>query len=488
MSDIQSRNWRYALVSIGGSAGAACVVILAARSQSVELALSAMLLLCCTAAALARLAYRDWLNPVSVISAIYALYYFGRPIFILQSGRTSPGARADAYALDSGVTAALASAVWLAVASLACLIGGWIAVRSWATARPVRDVPLDVDATVSSRVVLGIQMSVLLSLTALALLISRAGSLSGYFASLSLRSETLSGVSFLTYAGVPAKVATAFGLVIVLRGSGTKRVKRWVLIGCAVVVVSDLSSGGRAGLLLGSILPAILLVNYVRARLKAAVLAIAATGMLVALLTLGAVLRDAQFQPGRGSLGSYVAARLSNATDSLLGGQESLPVDSLVRLLLARDFGQLQLQHGNTYATVVTWPVPRMLWDGKPFGGGNTWFTSTYVPRFYGSARVESSISFIGEAYSNFGTFGIPVMSALLGGVLALAYTRATASRGSLGILVGYALTLGYAITLIRGDLYHNLPSALLVVVLAALGSRFVTARASSSRRPLGSS
>ncbi|WP_414171320.1 O-antigen polymerase [Clavibacter tessellarius] len=137
---------------------------------------------------------------------------------------------------------------------------------------------------------------------------------------------------------------------------------------------------------------------------------------------------------------------------------------------------RLRLPVGATYAAVPAWFVPRGLWEDKPFGGGNTWFTSTYVPRFYGVNRVETSLSAIGEAFSNFGIPGVVAVGALLGLVAGLFIRARMRRRGVLGGAIAVVVT-PYLFSLIRGDAYQGMSTSIASLVILVLFFWFSTTR-----------
>jgi hypothetical protein len=105
-------------------------------------------------------------------------------------------------------------------------------------------------------------------------------------------------------------------------------------------------------------------------------------------------------------------------------------------------------------------------------GGANTWFTRTYLPRYYYPDHIETSISAPGEAFANFGALGVVIVG-LLTGVAAGTFTRAVSGGG----LVAFAASAKVAplfFSFVRGDCYQNFSLALLVFCLCALAVRYV--------------
>ncbi len=133
---------------------------------------------------------------------------------------------------------------------------------------------------------------------------------------------------------------------------------------------------------------------------------------------------------------------------------------------------------GSTYVAAANAPVPRALFPWKSDGGGNTWFTRTYYPRFYYPDRIETSLSLYGEAYANWRLPGIVVVPWLFGlgvGALYSAFRR----RRSPSWLIGYAAAIGTVVLMLRGDAYQTTSSMLAVVLVVGLSTRLVRAKPS---------
>jgi hypothetical protein len=178
--------------------------------------------------------------------------------------------------------------------------------------------------------------------------------------------------------------------------------------------------------------------------------------------------RNSNFDQGR-SLDQLTTDPVGVLLEQLTSGAETRPFDSLIRLNEAEaesQGGAFEFQNGATYAAVPAWFIPRALWEGKPSGGGNTWFTSTYVPRFYGEQKVETSLSAIGEGYGNFGLPGV----ALAGGVIALIASALTRGRFARKGLFGATITVSLTpilFSVLRGDAYQG-GSLMIATVLIA--------------------
>jgi hypothetical protein len=78
---------------------------------------------------------------------------------------------------------------------------------------------------------------------------------------------------------------------------------------------------------------------------------------------------------------------------------------------------------GSTYLTVITLPIPRSLWSGKPGLADHLTEISTSRRQYAREGRI---ISYLGEAYLNFGYAGLLVAPGLIGYLITLWCLRAT--------------------------------------------------------------
>lgn len=452
-----------------GSALAIAMCLVVESPQARTLVLSV------TLAAFTALEYhrsRNVLSPMIIVAGLFAWLYVAKPLYVFDHGIISAGTRADAIVV-AGVWEVALSQALAAVTVTYCLVFVVFQVVVARDAPVRRERPWALDGP-RYRLAAGAVTAV--DVLAFGILVRSAGGLGGYVDGLALRSESLAGLSFLTLAVVPLNLLLLIGLTARLRGDPGAPPPGLLGVLGILALASAFLTGGRASLLTGLVLPLLVVVHYAHRRIGPALAMVMGFAGILAFVTLGALLRDTQFNraAGQGPL-SLIGSRLSNLHESLVGGVEAIPFDSLVRIMGAQQFGDLTWQGGDTYRSILTWPIPRMLWDGKPAGGGNAWFTETYVPRFYGDAKVESSISFVGESYANFGWAGVVLGSALFGILIGLVHARFASSTDTFALPL-YAALMGFLLPAFRGDAYHNVTSGIFAVAVW-FGLRLVLGR-----------
>ncbi|WP_162237851.1 O-antigen polysaccharide polymerase Wzy [Microbacterium sp. Leaf347] len=420
---------------------------------------------------------RDILSPLNLLSAIFAFLYVAKANYILDTGFTSPAATADGQIVSAAIESELAGVMTLVGVAYWCLVMGF-----WLFARPVANrLPLNLTRSASvnsTRWAWWTVLSMGLALGGYGWLIVRAGGIIAYIDGLALRSSSLEGVSFVTLSGVPLLVLTFYGVAHWLSGQHTPTSMRVLTIIAIVIALTTATlSGGRAAIITGTLLPLMLLIHYLRRPFGlGGVLAAGAAGFAL-LLTLGALLRDRTFAAPGADAWSFVVARFNDVTASTLGGVEAVPLDTLLVTYREISSGSTPLQLGQTYEPIFTWLIPRAVWPDKPAGGGNAWFTSEFVPRFYGPNQVETSISAIGESFANFGWIGVLVVFFILGIVLTRLYSRLRTTIVSIDGIVVYALMASYFFPVIRGDAYHNVTSVVFMLAVWAAIRFLVVAR-----------
>lgn len=440
------------------------------------------------------LVMRDVVTPAGIVAATGLLLFVLRPVTVAATGVTSPGALADSRffspTLQDAASVALA---WCIVFFAAFAIVYYWRVATAASRLPIgigrRPAPMSVPPARARRTVSTTALQVVTVLAALlafattALLVQSSGGVSGYLSGISNRSEFLSGRSFLVFGYVPVQVALIAN-VLHRRHLG---LAAWrsvpVLFALLALIVSGLAGGGRGPFIVGVALPLLLLKQVGPKPFSLRTIGVFGIVMLLFAVGYSVFVRGAQFDEGR-SAAAFRSDPVGTTIEQLTSGSETRPFDSLIRLAEAQAKPDFEYQYGATYAASPSWFIPRALWEDKPFGGGNTWFTSTYVPRYYGSARVETSISAVGEAYGNFGWAGVAVAGVAFG-LLAGSFSRERLARRSLlGATATVCLT-GQLFSLVRGDLYQGGSITVATLALAGILYVVVTRRAEPAGRPV---
>ena len=89
----------------------------------------------------------------------------------------------------------------------------------------------------------------------------------------------------------------------------------------------------------------------------------------------------------------------------------------------------LDFQHGGTYIGALFFPIPRVIWPGKPSLVVGAFTTPYYFPWMAGEATRP--ITLLGECYLNFGYWGIPAVMFLWGLYLRTLYEYCRSHSGN---------------------------------------------------------
>ncbi|HET6175233.1 MAG TPA: O-antigen polymerase [Gaiellales bacterium] len=444
------------------SAGAAIFLAGALRDPS-----SPYLLVGLTAAAvgLAIPAYlrgaRDPLSPALAFAAIFFVYYVLRPLHVLSSGVLGPAK--SSY--DTPIAAVLPSvrmALLLAAFGVASFFLAYIA----AIRKPSRSLTDErVEhawlALEREHFHFAVVIASICAIAFIGTLVIKSGGLAAYLGQIGYRQHTFTNIAFLTQLALPIK-SVLFVALLSRRAPRPQRASwRLILLLGALAATTDVFTGGRANLIIGTILPALLIVHYALRPLRAHTVIVAGLVLLAIAISFRVVFRDSQFSGSSDhSRTSLLQQAYRQPLDAVVGGHDTIAFDSLATLNGAYQQNTPR-QWGVTYLDTLAFPVPRALWLGKPLGGGSAWFTSTYFSGYYGPDHVETSVTMLGEAQANFGLIGVLLVPGLLGFGLASLYRRMMVRPTPKAILV-YANVLPYAYTFVRGDAYHSIPLALL--------------------------
>lgn len=426
-----------------------------------------MAAVCILIAALESWRSRELLSPLNLIAAIFLWLYVAKGFYILDTEFTSPAAIADGSPLTASLMADLNGSLLVAQVALLSLTAAF-----WVTSPPpTHTLPIRIATSRSlseHRWITVTWLAMGVAIASYGWLILRAGGLSAYIDSLALRSSALEGVAFLTLANVPLTILLFAGLTAAIdRQQPSSKFLKWTLgTGIAVSVGTAVLTGGRAALLTGTLLPLFLLWHYLRRPIGLVGAVLAGVAGFTLLLVMGALLRDRAFAADGSDPWTFVSSRFADVGASMLGGVEAVPLDTLMVTYREITTGSTPLQFGSTYLPIFSWPIPRGVWPEKPEGGGNAWFTSEFVPRFYGPNGVETSISLVGESFANFSWPGVIIAAAIVGLLLSMLYSRLRSGRTSSSSIVSYAIFSSYLFPIVRGDAYHNVTSIFFALVV----------------------
>lgn len=131
-------------------------------------------------------------------------------------------------------------------------------------------------------------------------------------------------------------------------------------------------------------------------------------------------------------------------------------------------------QKGMTYYVQLVNPIPRFLWPDKPSGdAGLLLAESKGLVDAYGEAVMTNSPGFIGEAYLNFGWFGVIGISAIAGAVVRAWDRLYEASHQSFLIFVVYAG--GLSVIFLSGRSFNmSTFYALIALYLLLIGMQWI--------------
>jgi hypothetical protein len=425
------------------------------------------LVLCCVAITISVAREGDPLSPLVIVPVAFIVLYVFRPLYILGSGRWGPTAAHEDHSVTSGVIPTMTHASRLVAMAVVVFVIGYLVQRATRPLRPKQWLevrgrlrrfvgPLSLKLGPTSVLV---ALTFVLAVYAYGTLIREAGGISAYISQLSARSGYFFGRSYLTTVSLPLKVVTLLIVSVILMRSKIPPSIRIIVIGLtSIVVVGDFLTGGRAALLTGTLLPVVLLWHYERRPLRLPAL----TGLIIVALLIFIVIRvvtrDAVYQGAEGrTTSALIQDAVLNIPKTTVGGQDAIPYDSLM-VLVEANAREVPLELGSTYLPILTFPVPRSIWPSKPLGGGDVWFTKKYFPLFYGKTKTEASVSLLGESFANFGLVGVALIMFAFGFGLSALYGWFVRSSHIVGA-VAYAITFGYAITLLRGDAFHSVTS-----------------------------
>lgn len=401
----------------------------------------------------------DLFAPTVFPGVIFLVIYVLKPLYILNTGSLGV-IPALAHQLDQKNLSVMVGALFTVWIGLICYqvglrtrvveanVPNWLAVGSSWRVRSV------------------MTASLVLALSAALVLYLKAGGLEELKTALGLRQEFYSG------AGATVVMLSAFRLSVLVflavdRSPSPAKTALLVL----ALLPFDLLSGSRS-FVLGGVLQVAAIYNYVLRRIP---LRLVLVGGLSAILVFGVayrvILRDVHFRANVGrSATELVTEAVTDLPGYFLGGYDTPQLESLM-VVIEETKSSLPYQRGKTLLASGTALVPRSIWEDKP-RGAMAEFTQTLFPWYYGTARVEIAISYIGELFWNFGLPGVAAGMFALGLVLGHLYRKIDGGHNRLAVLM-YCLVVVKTGNLIRSDSFNSIvqlgPELILVLTFAWL-------------------
>lgn len=116
-----------------------------------------------------------------------------------------------------------------------------------------------------------------------------------------------------------------------------------------------------------------------------------------------------------------VGELVSNSFDINNTSESSMQLlDQFSGALTLRDqYGQFF--YGDNYLALITLPIPRSIWEGKPKLGENTRIVATYERPYDKEGRI---VTYIGDVYFNFGYYGVFIAPFLISWFLSIWYYK----------------------------------------------------------------
>ena len=348
-------------VTFGAGAFVAAVVaagVLVGQLQVIRfgftLAVVAVAAMCLAMAVYSRRTEGDPMSPLLILSGVFTILYVLRPLYILSTDRIGPTRALDDRAVGDQMVGYMTQGLFVVLAGLAAFFLGYVLhsrgqpsrYRAWTRVRRA------IDSDVETRLRPQAAPLVVAAVAGVAVLlygrlIREAGGIGDDLEALSLRSNFF-GRAYLTAAALPLKMAALALFAVWISQGRLGRSRRIVLLSLiGGVAVGDLLTGGRAAILLGTILPVVVLIHYLRRSLtmrSAVVLLLAGLVLFVGVrvLTRDAVYAGAATQ----QRSNLLVSALSNLPETTVGGKDAIPFDSLVRLVEAHH-AQAELQWAN---------------------------------------------------------------------------------------------------------------------------------------------
>jgi stage V sporulation protein B len=393
----------------------------------------------------------SFLDPIVVVAVAFLLMFAVRPAWHLTSGHyTYLG-----YSVVPGFTKAIHIAI---VGFLGLLVG--YSGSGWRRRNPAE--PRTRVLVYPKRLLHASILMLLGAAGALLLFLKVSGlSLGSYasgrsFAQASIVNSSTAYLYFAPYVAIPIAL-----LLLTFRPSLPSYLARAAIGGgVALVLVNALLRGNRIWLL-----PLIAGLLIVKARASSRRLFLYVMVFAVPLLILGASLRQSRFRESGVSLGSAVgqfARAPGNALGSTISSGDLAMFDSL-SIEAANVPRPIPNHHGVVVTSIIGRSIPKLLWPGKP-DAADEFLNRTFFPANAGKSQYLPTYSALGEAYLDWGLFGV-FMVMLIAGILARRIYGWYLSRAAdpLSRLV-YAMALVLLVIYLRGSAADTAGRALFLV------------------------
>lgn len=211
----------------------------------------------------------------------------------------------------------------------------------------------------------------------------------------------------------------------------------------------------------------LLLIYAARKKTSMKTLIISTSALLPIYLMLG-VLRE--FFSGSNNMKTGFSLDFSNYINT---AKQTLGVSEYLAIVLEKytDFNNYLL--GETFFALLTFPIPSQFFPSKPYGSGPI-ISNIISPGVYtlgGEYNTGFTLSLIGEAFINFGIFGIVIVAVLYG--FALKALDVLIKRKSIYLPVYFVLLVGLTNKILVGEFLGSASGVLFEVVPLIIAIKF---------------
>jgi len=290
---------------------------------------------------------------------------------------------------------------------------------------------------------------------AIGYIVYSAGGPLRYLAMLPARGQMFEGKGYLMFL---SQWPSAGLLLLYTHFAGRQRVPRSFWAVFALVVLVSASQGGRAAIL-KPILAMMAVAHYIRKPIRGRQLLVAFC-IVVLFVLAGNYLRQMGEEYQTAGFWDRVYSRGDFDTmDSFMVTLKNVP-------------SVVPYQLGMTYLAVAVGPIPRAVFQGKPYGAAGV-YTSRLYPSFWDS-HCTFSPGILGELYMNFGGAGILLGMLVYGAVLRWVYAlfapHNRATKPSLVLIYAMAIPFFFGAQM---DFFTVAQTSLYVLAPALIGLKY---------------